>query len=204
MSLAKNGTLLATLQIANGTYVQVMPRKAGLAAARRAGLSMGAYDYSTATETALQSGGYIAKVLSYDVTSGRYAVKPINSPRSCNINEALIFGVHYDLGDIVELSVSGIIGRPPKRRAFISYTFDSEFQPMVLAYSEPDTLSMQDAGNARRVTMGNAATWGYCFPNSSSTIEKAPTFEVSVARNGSRVRVSDLSRSEWCSIYDDA
>ena len=31
-----------------------------------------------------------------------------------------------------------------------------------------------------------------------------PQYEVNVAKNGRRVGVRDLSRSEWCSIYDDA
>jgi hypothetical protein len=198
----KNGTLNADRTFVNGAYVQVMPRTMAFACTRQQGINPGTR-YNAAAETRLSMAGFVGQVVNKD-SLGVYRLKTAGSSTYSYIHESMIFGLAYDLGDVVEVSTTSAVGVPPKRRIFISYAFDARFNPVVQTYNEGDTTSILSEGNAVRVHLGNASSWNYCHPQESQLVPKEPVYDVAVARDGTSIRINQMSRAQWCAIYDDA
>jgi RNase P/RNase MRP subunit p29 len=197
----KNGTLNADRTFATGAFVQVMPRMMAFACTRQQGINPGTR-YNESAEQRLQTAGFVGQVT--NKTGNVYRLKVAGTSVAVYIHQAMIFGLAYDLGDVVEVSSRAIIGQPPSRRIFIGYAFDARFNPVVQTYSERDTTSILSEGNTVSVAMARNESWNFCHPQENTLVPKAPVFDVSVARNGSHVRINQLTRLEWCRIYDDA
>jgi hypothetical protein len=205
MVKATNGCVDVDRIMVPGTMVQVMPRSIAQAVSRRHNQLIGTR-YTMTEDAALKLTGYQAKIVGTTTTiAGALLYKLHVQGRSSYVNmpASCIFGPSHFLGDVVEVGMNTTPGVPPNRRVFASYTIDSKFDPVILTYDADDTTSILDSMNSAVVDLEAAEIWDVIFPVEASLIPLPPKYDVSVAVNGTPSRVRDLTRAQWCEIYDD-
>lgn len=190
-----------------GTAVQVMPRKlAGISAARN-GQPL-ADKYTELDEQKLQLRGYKALVhQAPDANNpeGLYRLKVLGTTQLTGwLPASVIFGPAYDIGDVVEVGDAQYPGTPPARRIFIGYAFDAAFKAVVQTYDSDDTTAILEDCNTAVVELEESEAWNTVFPEAELLKEEPPQYEVNLAVNGRSCGIRELSRLEWCEIYDNA
>lgn len=200
----KNGCLPGTRIYAPGTVVRVMPRASAQISARRNGHNIG-QKYTALEDQRLEAVGYLAKISSSPSTpEGLYRLKMAGWATHAQIPASCIFGPSYNIGDVVEVGTSATPDVPPERRIFVGYAFDYKFNPVVHTYNAEDTAAILEDCNMAIVDLEESEIWDHVFPVEASLIPEAPTYEVAIKKNGSRISVTDMGRAEWCSVWDEA